>query len=674
MSRFRAGAAPARTPVPRAVRALQVVTAIVVVAYVASTTFRRSGTSSTFFDVWVANLGYACCTALVVWRAIARRQGRWGWGALAAGFFLFTAGSVLWTAVVQNFNPVPYPSISDFCFFGFFVMAFLGIGLLVRETVPKTSRTVWVDGLIAALGVAAIEAVVVIGPIAHANSGDFATVATTIAYPIGDLVLLTMVVVVFAVRGWRPSRLWWTLGSGLLIFAAADTVYVFRVTSGTYVTGTPLDSMWLVGALVMAYAAWQGMGASFKDRRMAQSPIVVPMLFALSSLGIIVFATAHAVLPLGVVLAAATLVVAMVRAIYAFRQLRSLADVRREARTDELTGMPNRRMFFENLAACIEPGGEPRRFAVLMIDLDRFKDINDSLGHHVGDDVLRELGPRLIRVVGSMGSVARIGGDEFGVLLMPLDHLADATRMAERIRDVLREPFLLENISLRVDASIGIAVAPDHDTTTVGVLQKADVAMFAAKRARDPWQIYSSEHDQNARERFELMEDLRDAIQKGEIVPFFQPIVNLASGLVTSAEALARWRHPTSGRARACQVSRTGGGQRPPRSLHHDHPRPGVQAAGRVEAAGIPPHRVREHLRCEPARRRTAGEGRVAHFAATSPACIDHVGDHRGLLHDRPGPGNGDPAAPEGPWDPDLDRRLRHRVLVAHVHSRAARE
>jgi diguanylate cyclase len=536
-----------RIRVPRSVRILQVVTGGLALLYLASTILRSSGTSSTFFDVWVANLGYAGCTVLCAWRAIARRPGRWGWGALAGGLLLFTAGSVLWTGWVQYFNPVPYPSIADFCFLAFFFMAFLGIGLLVRETVPKTSRTIWVDGLIAALGVAALEGTLVIGPISLANKGDFGTVATNIAYPIGDLVLVTMVVAVFAVRGWRPGRLWWTLGAGLLIFAAADSVYVLRVTSGTYVTGTPLDSLWLIGAFLMVVAAWQGMGAELKNVQLIQAPNIVPALFLLSSLGIVVYATARPVLPLGVVLAAATLVIAIARSAYAFRQLRALADSKREARTDELTGLPNRRLFFERLVVCFEPSPTPHRLAVLMIDLDRFKEINDSLGHHVGDDVLRELGPRLIAAAGSMATVARLGGDEFGLILSPLVDPSAATDMAERVREVLRKPFQLEGMSLRVDASIGIALAPDHGATPESVLQKADVAMFAAKRAHAPWQIYSSDHDQNARERLELMEDLRDALRRREIVLYYQPILDLPKGKVTGAEALARWRHPSRG-------------------------------------------------------------------------------------------------------------------------------
>lgn len=547
MRPFASATRTGRLRLPRGVRILQVVTGGLTLLYLASTILRSSGTSSTFFDVWVANLGYAGCTVLCAWRAIARRPGRWGWGALACGLLLFTAGSVLWTSWVQYFNPLPYPSISDFCFLAFFFLAFLGIGLLVRETVPKTSKTIWVDGLIAALGVAALEAMLVIGPISSANKGDFGTVATNIAYPIGDLVLVTMVVAVFAVRGWRPGRLWWILGAGLVVFAAADSVYVLRVTSGTYVTGTPLDSMWLIGAFLMVVAAWQGMGHELKKLPLIQAPNIVPALFLLSSLGIVVYATARPVLPLGVVLATATLVIAIARSAYAFRQLRALADSKREARTDELTGLPNRRLFFERLAMCFEPSPAPRRLAVLMIDLDRFKEINDSLGHHVGDDVLRELGPRLIAAAGSTGTVARLGGDEFGLILSPLVDPTAATQMADRVREALRKPFELEGMSLRVDASIGIALAPDHATTPEGVLQRADVAMFAAKRAHAPWQIYSSEHDQNARERLELMEDLRDALRRREIVLYYQPIVDLSKGKVTGAEALARWRHPSRG-------------------------------------------------------------------------------------------------------------------------------
>jgi diguanylate cyclase (GGDEF)-like protein len=534
--------------VPRSVRALQLLTGALLVSFIASTIFRAHGTSIPFFDVWVENIGYACCALLCVSRAIYRRPGRWGWGALGVGLVCFTTGSVLFTAVVQYFNPIPSPSIADFAFLADYPLAFLGISLLVRETVPNISKTIWVDALIAALGIASLEVTLVIGPISNGIHGSFATVATNIAYPIGDVVLVSMVVGVFAVRGWRPGRLWWALGIGLVLFAGADSIYLLRVTSGTYVTGTPLDSLWAVAAFVMGLAAWQGMGPRVRSAPTIQAPNFVPALFLLSSLGIVVYATTHTVIRVGVILATATLVIAIARSAYAFRELRALADSNREARTDDLTTLPNRRLFFERLGACFDAGaGAPYRLAVLMIDLDRFKEINDSLGHHVGDDVLRQIGPRLLTAVGDSGTVARLGGDEFGLVLAPLADPSDAIAVAERVRVALREPFALEGMSLRVDASIGIAIAPDHGLTPESVLQKADVAMFAAKRAHAAWQIYSSDQDQNARERLDLMEALRDAIGLGEIVPYFQPILDLSRGRVIKAEALARWQHPARG-------------------------------------------------------------------------------------------------------------------------------
>jgi diguanylate cyclase (GGDEF)-like protein len=182
-----------------------------------------------------------------------------------------------------------------------------------------------------------------------------------------------------------------------------------------------------------------------------------------------------------------------------------------------------------------------------MIDLDRFKEINDSLGHSVGDEVLRQLGPRLASVVGRSGTVARLGGDEFGLLLAPLTDPSAATRMAERVRDVLRTHFLLDSMTLRVDASIGIALAPEHGSAADVLLQKADVAMYEAKRNHRAWEVYSSYRDGHTRERLELMEDVRDAIDRRELVLYYQPKLDLATRVITGVEALVRWQHPVRG-------------------------------------------------------------------------------------------------------------------------------
>jgi len=529
-----------------AVRWVRVLTGVLIVAYLGSTILRTRDGTSTLYDGWIGNLAYLGCAVLCGLRALSvRDRQRAGWSVVALSLGLFATGNLLWTTVVQFQDPIPYPSASDAFFLLFYPVAYLGVGLLVRDTLPsKGSRAIWLDGIIAAFGVAALEATIVIAPISRANVGKGLAVATNFAYPIGDLVLVAMLVAVFAVQGWRPDRRWWTLGAGLAIFAVADSVYVLRVLGETYVTGTPLDSLWMIGTFLMATAAWQTRG---RHTGRATQPVVVPGLFIVASLLILVYGTMRPVLPLGLVLATGTLLLGIGRMALAYQQLRTLAETKREARTDELTGLANRRLFYETLRTCLEPGSGRERLAVLMIDLDRFKEINDSLGHHVGDEVLRQLGPRLAAVAGPSATVARLGGDEFGLLLAPLDEESTATGVAEQIRDVLHTRFLLDSITLRVDASIGIAIAPDHGSAADTLLQKADVAMYEAKRNHRAWEVYSPFRDRHTPDQLQLMEDVRDAIERHELVVYYQPKLDLSRRTVTGVEALVRWQHPVRG-------------------------------------------------------------------------------------------------------------------------------
>ncbi|MGI8809375.1 MAG: putative bifunctional diguanylate cyclase/phosphodiesterase [Acidimicrobiales bacterium] len=537
-----------RRPALTAVRALHLVTGGLVVLYLGSTVFRHHPSTIAFYDGWVGNLAYLGCAVLVGLRAaLVRDRERAGWAAMALALALFAAGNLAWTTYVQFMEPVPFPSLQDAFFLPFYPIAYVGIFLLARDTLPRRgAQAIWLDGIIAALGVAALEAVTVIAAVARDNTGDWGDRVTNFAYPLGALVLVTMLVAVFAVQGWRPERRWWTLGAGLAFFAVADSVYSVQALQETYVTGTVLDSLWMIGTLLMATAAWQTSAAPSTGVRRTQ-PVLVPGAFLMSSLCILVYATFREVLPFAVILATCTLMVAIIRMGFSFRQLQTLAESKREARTDELTGLPNRRLFYETLHKYLEPGSGREQLAVLMIDLDRFKEINDSLGHHVGDEVLRQLGPRLAKVVEGTGTVARLGGDEFGLLVSPLTDPEEAADVAARVREDLRRSFLLETITLHVDASIGIAIAPDHGEAADTLLQRADVAMYEAKRNHDAWQMYSPFRDRHTRDRLELMEDVRDAIGRRELILFYQPKLDLASRMVTGVEALVRWQHPARG-------------------------------------------------------------------------------------------------------------------------------
>lgn len=218
-----------------------------------------------------------------------------------------------------------------------------------------------------------------------------------------------------------------------------------------------------------------------------------------------------------------------------------------QATHDELTGLPNRTLLRERLAAAIaeaqESGGQ---CALLLMDLDRFKEINDTFGHPCGDTILKILKRRLEYLVRPRDTVARLGGDEFACVLCRASE-AVAEEMARKILDSLSEPFTLDEYSLNVEMSIGIALYPRHGVDIDSLLRRADVAMYVAKQEGNGYGIYDPAEDTNNARRLSLIGDLRHAIDKNEMLLYFQPTVDLRSGDVIATEALLRWQHPQHG-------------------------------------------------------------------------------------------------------------------------------
>jgi diguanylate cyclase (GGDEF)-like protein len=225
-------------------------------------------------------------------------------------------------------------------------------------------------------------------------------------------------------------------------------------------------------------------------------------------------------------------------------------ELQRIATTDELTGLANRERFSEaiqeRVALAKEEGGEV--FAVMLMDLDRFKEINDTLGHHYGDVLLRDLGPRLVSSVGPGGLVARLGGDEFGILLEPdVTALPAVEQEVSRLTAVVGEPFSVDELSLEVGASIGIARYPQDGEDSHALLRCADIAMYAAKEAQADYKVYAAEQNQHSVRRLSVLSDIRHALASDQIVVHYQPIVDLDDLSVTGAEGLVRWQHPELG-------------------------------------------------------------------------------------------------------------------------------
>jgi diguanylate cyclase (GGDEF)-like protein len=214
---------------------------------------------------------------------------------------------------------------------------------------------------------------------------------------------------------------------------------------------------------------------------------------------------------------------------------------------DSLTGLPNRVLFRDRIDQVLADSRRSNaRAAVMLLDLDGFKEINDVLGHANGDELLRSFSARLRRSIRETDTVARLGGDEFGIVLR-VDGVDDVLEAAERIHGALDEPFAIGDLSLDVGASIGGAVFPDDAVDPETLVRFADVAMYAAKRSRSGVELYDPAADDSSREALALGGEIRQALEDGSIVVHFQPKVEVASGRIVGAEALARWNHPQRG-------------------------------------------------------------------------------------------------------------------------------
>ncbi len=233
----------------------------------------------------------------------------------------------------------------------------------------------------------------------------------------------------------------------------------------------------------------------------------------------------------------------------ASRRLRTQAKTNEyQAFHDVLTGLPNRALFRDRVQQAIREGDrEQRLLAVMLMDLDRFKEINDTLGHHKGDTVLQMIAGRLNEVLRDTDTVARLGGDEFAVLLPHLPGPAASLHVAEKIRDSLHQPLVVEGLALDVRASIGISFFPGHGEDVDVLLQRADVAMYLAKAASSGCEVYAAEKDQYSANRLALVGELRRALKDEEFVLYYQPKVDLKTGDAYMVEALVRWDHPMRG-------------------------------------------------------------------------------------------------------------------------------
>jgi diguanylate cyclase (GGDEF)-like protein len=491
---------------------------------------------------------YLLGALIVAGRAVHAKGHRLPWVLLSVGLASYGLGNVLYYAVIQDLHPEPFPSLADALWLPLYPLLYGSSLLQVRDQLREWHASQWLDGLIAACGAGALVVTFALEPVMAVTSGSMSVVVVNLAYPAADLLLLMLIFLVFAVSGGRPGSRWWLMGVGMATFAFADGAYLLQVSAGTFQPGTWVDQVWLVGVVAMAMAAWTRHTQVLTHSLTGLRLIAIPMLFSVGSLGLLVrdgLDAAHH-LAIATVLAGATIAAALVRTALTFREVRQLADAQQQARTDDLTGLANRRQLLERLEQALTGDARSSSGAVLLLDLDRFKEVNDSFGHHVGDDLLRLLAVRLADAIPTTGLLARMGGDEFGVVLPGADD-GEAIAISQRIRVLLQEPFVVEGLLLHTEGSIGIATFSENDADAATLLRQADIAMYEAKAHRSGHAVFDEQTHGGTRTRMETLTQFRAALDGEDLVLHYQPKVDLETDQVVGVEALVRWQHPTRG-------------------------------------------------------------------------------------------------------------------------------
>lgn len=433
-------------------------------------TVTRSLFNDGLYNVVVAGAALTCLV-----RGVAGRDERAAWVLLGLGLAAWSAGDVYYVAVLPASGDVPFPSLADGLYLAFYPPTYVAIGLLVRARLVRFSPVVWLDGLIGALAVAALSSAIVLPAVLAATQGNAVDVAVNLAYPLGDALLLALMAGVLAFTGWRGGAGWGRLTAGLLVFAVADTAYLYEVAAGTYVEGSILDVGWAAAAVLTASAVWSS-GSRRAPVRAIEGwmSLVAPATFALAALVVLVVDHFDRVSPLALWLSTATLAAVIGRmALTALENHRLLSASERDALIDALTGLGNRR----KLQRDIELLGDVEREPLLLVlfDLDGFKSYNDSFGHPAGDALLARLGDRLEAFAGERGNAYRMGGDEF-CLLMRLG-AADPEALAAGAAAALAE----SGEGFRIAASHGAVTLADETLRFSEALRLADRRMYAAK-------------------------------------------------------------------------------------------------------------------------------------------------------------------------------------------------
>jgi two-component system cell cycle response regulator len=427
-----------------------------------------------FAGTWV----FFGAAALCVMKGRTSDDDRSAWWLFALAMTLWGTASLYYAVFLWYSEEVPVPSVADGFWLAFYLPAYAGLFRVLRKRAGSFGKGVWLDALLGGLGVGGTAAAVVFGVVLDNTTGTVVAAATNLAYPIGDLGLLALVVAAMTVMGWRGSGIWRWIGFAFAFFAVTDSIWLVQVATGSYTVGGILDLGWPMAALLVGLAACRP-ESSMRPGARRGTVIVVPAVFGFASLVLLVGDHFVRTNPLALGLATASILVMLVRLYLAVRDnARLLAQSRHEAMTDALTGLGNRRQLMADLTANLEDLDPERPLMLTLFDLDGFKEYNDTFGHLAGDQLLERLGVRLRDLLAGRGTAYRMGGDEFCAMWNGWD----AERAPVTTMDAVAA-LSERGEAFSIGCSYGSVLLPKEATDPIEALGMADRRMYIRKRS-----------------------------------------------------------------------------------------------------------------------------------------------------------------------------------------------
>jgi diguanylate cyclase (GGDEF)-like protein len=477
---------------------------------------------------------------------------RWAWGLVAAGYCLMLAGNVFFAILPPHSS---FPSTADLLRLAFAPLLLAGLLTFPRRSPARRDRyKLALDIGIVMAGGFMLMWYVAIGPTMSRHGVGTGTLAAALGYPITDLVLIfgatTVVLRGAALSARRPLII---LALGLIALVIGDTYLGYQYSHPAWVGRHDWQYLcWLTGQSLLALAAVEQCRQAARHRLdttaepATRSVSHLPYLAICGGYGLLLtVAAGDRLYPWGGLVIGAVVMTGLV----ATRQIVALRENRQLTITDSLTGLANRGRLHDSLGRAMsraERSGDT--VAVLLLDLDDFKRVNDTLGHEAGDEVLVAFAHLLRQAAPEAEAVGRLGGDEFGVVLTGVDDDAAAQAVAARITAAMDRPLSIKGHLVHPRASLGIAVSGPTTPEVGDLLHHADVALYLAKRRRDsPWHLYAQSMEEERQQATALEADLRRAVRGGQLRLQYQPIVTLDRGELVGVEALVRWAHPQRG-------------------------------------------------------------------------------------------------------------------------------